>query len=147
MSWHVLKIWDRETMSMASRFNIHKLKLIFWLQMERETFYRISSSRDCWWKEKIISESLALRLVHLFIFMPGRLKKQTTWTNTEKLSKVFGNISVTPLAVLNIKCCCCTCFIEVLFIFWMKCWKWFKHGVRFAPVFTHCSFLQKITST
>ena len=33
-------------------------------------------------------------------------------------SKVFGNISVTLLAVLNKKCCC-TSFIEVLFMFWL----------------------------
>ena len=38
-SLHVLKIWHRESMYINGlAFNIHELKLIFWLQMESETF-------------------------------------------------------------------------------------------------------------
>ena len=40
----------------------------------------------------------------MFLFLtPGRLKRQTTYTNKHKESEVFQNISVTLLAVLNIK--------------------------------------------
>ena len=38
-------------------------------------------------------------------------------TNKKKENKVFGNTSVALLTVLNKECCCCICFVEVLFMF------------------------------
>ena len=54
-------------------FNIYKLKLIFWKQMERERFFReypvlVVASK----KFKIISESYSLSLYALKFHTPGK---------------------------------------------------------------------------
>lgn len=74
----------------------------------------------CKWRQNqrscIHALTNVIRTKHLFIYFKRQKPAKKTWSNKQKENEVFGNISVILLTALNKKSCCCTCFIEALFI-------------------------------